>query len=175
MNTQVEKDNQLVIATFKDRDNLLKSIRALFLNLGINPQEKEEVRNLSPEIKRILKDKLYPVMDKETPIGQVKDAWLGAEQMVFGHTRETIQQAIEYKNKALKMTQAALELLNEDGNEIDLTYEPSDLDPLGVNLLARNQFIRHIESQLYSLWVIANQKEESAGQKKKRIQADSSQ
>ena len=136
MNTQVEKDNQLVIATFKDRDNLLKSIRALFLNLGINPQEKEEVRNLSPEIKRILKDKLYPVMDKETPIGQVKDAWLGAEQMVFGHNSETIKQAIQYKNKALKMTLAALELLNEDGNEINLNYEPSDSDPPHRSLAA---------------------------------------
>lgn len=170
----VERDRQSIVSVFKDNEKLLKSLRALFLNLGLTPEEKASVRSLSSEIKRIIRDRFYPVMDKDTPIGLSKDVWLGAETMVFGHSKDSIKQAIEYKDKALKMTQAALELLDEDGTVIDLRFDARKSDDLGVNLLARNQYIRHVESQLYSLWIIANQKEETPNQAKKRAQLDSS-
>lgn len=170
-----QKERAIIVSTFKDNDSLLKNLRALFLNLGLNPEEKGKIKALPSEVKQIIRDRLYPVMDKETQIGMVKDAWLGVENMVFSQTPSTIKQAIEYKVLALKMTKVAMNLLDDpDGMAVDIEYHEQP-DELGINLLARNQFIRHIEGQLYSLWIIANQVEETPNQATKRQKKDSSQ
>lgn len=173
-----QKEIDLIKATFSEE--LLKSLRALFLGLTVSEVEKESVKNTfkNPELRAIMAKRFYPTLDRETPIGQVQDVWLGAEQMVFGNTRDTVYQALQYKELALQYTREALDLLTDpNGKRFDATYSPKSYpsDELGVILLGRNQFIRHIESQLLFLWLTTQQKEEAPEVAKKRREKDSSQ
>ena len=96
--------------------------------------------------------------------------------MVFGFPKDVIYQAVHYKEKALQMTKMALALLeNPDGLRVDVSYDPQQslVDDLGVNLLARNQYLRHIESQLLYIKMIADTEEKTPAQIKK-LQAQNS-
>jgi hypothetical protein len=171
-----EEERKKIVSVFKDNDELLKSIRAVLLNLNPTGADVVAVRGLGPEVKKIIKDRFLPELDKETPIGQIKDSWLGAEQMIFGQHRDAIAQAVGYKGMAIKMTREALKLLDGEDGPVSVNFNPDIAnDPLGIKLMARNQFIRHVESQLFALHVIANQKQETPVQAAKRAHKDSMQ
>lgn len=162
---QNEKDNDVIRANFKENDSLLKALRALFLGLEVTKAEKETIQTTfkNEDLRRIVRTKFYPMLSRETPIGQVADVWLGVEQQIFNVSRDTIEQAIKYKDLALDYTEMAMNLLvNPDGERPLMHYSAKvafndGSDPLGIKLLARNQYIRHVETQLTSLWIIANQ------------------
>lgn len=159
-----EKEQQLIKAVITEE--ILKSIRGLFLGLETTEQEKRIIHDLcmDEEVYNIFARRLYPHMDKNTPIGQVQDSWLGAESMVFNAPTDTITQALEYKDLALQYTKQALSLLKDpNGKPVNLAYAPASYpeDRLGIMLLARNQFIRHVEQQLLFVWLIAQQKVEA--------------
>ncbi len=171
-----DKEIELIKATFSENEYLLKAMRALFLNLGVSDEDKELMKNTfaNEELMKIIEKRFYPVLSKETPIGQVQDNWLGVEQMIFDRPLDTIAQAVQYKDMALKMTRKALDLLKDpDGEKLDIEYVLDNDDKLQVKLLARNQFVRHIESQLLFLLVIAGKKDESSQEAKKRLTQDS--
>lgn len=157
-----EQDAKVIRGYFLDPDQrLLKAVRALFLSLSPTAEEKTLIKSTfaDKELRAIMWKRFYPQMDRNTPIGTLSDIWMGAETMVFGQPKDVIQQAIEYKKRSLDMTKQALALLQDpNGTAPDLSYDPSALDPLGVNLLTRNQYVRHIEKQLGVLLLIANQK-----------------
>lgn len=161
-----EEENAIVRVAFLGNEPLLKSIRALFFGLGVDEGEKSQIKTTfsNADLLRIVSKKFLPSPLKDTPIGQMQDVWLGAEQMVYGSSPTTIHQAIQYKYKSIEMSKKALALLvNPDGPAIDLTFVPwqgkpeEDPDPLGIDLLTRNQYMRHVEAQLTFLWIIANQ------------------
>lgn len=170
----------LIKSVFADNDALLKAIRALFLNLDVTALDRDMVRAAfsgKPALLKIMHKRFNPKLDRDTPIGQQSDSWLGAEGMVFGAQRDTIEQAVSYKEQALKMLSQALLLLeNPEGELLDLDYTPSLMlnDPLRIHLLARNQYIRHVESQLLFLKLIAGQKSETAEAAKERLMKSSS-
>jgi len=175
-----EKEIDLIKRTFQDNEQLLKSIRALFFGLGVTEEEKALIKETfsSDELKTIMWKRFYPQLDNKTPIGQVQDIWLGAEQMVFGQNPNVIDQAVKYKDLSLKYTKQSLELLeNPDGQSVNINYDPNRIlnDPLQIQLLARNQFIRHIEQQLLFLWVIASQKESTPKEIKEKMTKNSTQ
>lgn len=162
-----DKEIELIKNTFDE--DILKMIRALWLGLSISDSEKTVIQTLfrNADLFAILKRRLYPELDRNMPIGQVQDAWMGVEKQVFAENPNTIYQAVHYKVKALELTAQALELLkNPFGEAMNITFVPptgpmADLDvALQVELLGRNQYIRHIEQQLLFLWLISQQKVE---------------
>lgn len=172
-----DKEKSIIQATFKDNEPLLKSIRALFFGLPITDEERALIKTtfVSADLRAIMWKRFCPTLDRDTPIGQVQDIWLGAESMVFGQSRDTIYQAVNYKQLAIEYTTTALNLLvDPNGPQIDLTYKPSGIDPLEVALLARSQFIRHVEQQLLFLKLIGDQKVEKPTEKTERTKKDSS-
>jgi hypothetical protein len=179
-----EEENAIVREAFKENEALLKSIRALFFGLGVTDDEKQQIKGVfeKGDMLKIITKKFLPTPSKDTPIGQVQDVWLGAEQMVYGSSPTTIVQALQYKSKSIEMSKKALALLtNPDGDAVSIVYKPwdgkpeEDPDPLGIELLARNQYMRHVEAQLTFLWIIANQKPPPANPKEaaKRAAQDS--
>jgi hypothetical protein len=164
-----EKEKELIRRSFGGDDTVLKAVRALFFNLPVTEADRAAIKStFGGEMLAITRKRFLPSLDKETPIGQVQDVWLGAEQMVFAQSPQTIEQAIQYKAQAIEMTKVALALLeNPDGPKVDIEFAASKYlnDPLGINLLARNQFIRHVEQQLLMLWLVANDKEVKASAK----------
>ena len=160
-----DKEIEIIKETFAGNENLLKAIRALFFGLEVNEGEKLIIKNIfeNEDVRRIMWRRFYPQIDRNSPIGQVQDVWLGVEQMVFGMARDTIEQAVAYKELALDYTKKALALLeNPEGEAVDLSYSPKidGASGLQIKLLARNQFIRHVESQLLFLFLISKTKEE---------------
>jgi len=156
-----EKELAVIQRSFKDNDELLQSMRAIMLNLEPSEADVKLVTSVfaDDELFTLVYKRFLPSLSKSTPIGQASDVWLGAEQMVFGQSENAIMQAIEYKERSIEMTKLALVGLKSGKCEIDVTFSSRKYlnDPLGINLLARNQFIRHIESQLLFLKLIASQ------------------
>lgn len=156
-----EKELAVIKRTFKDNDALLQSMRAVMLNIEPSEADKKIVMSVfaDDELFTLVYKRFLPSLSKATPIGQASDVWLGAEQMVFGQSENAIVQAIEYKERSIEMTKLALAGLKSGSCEVDVTFSARKYlnDPLGINLLARNQFIRHVESQLLFLKLIAAQ------------------
>lgn len=157
--SEIERD--LITATFKDNESLAKILRALFTDLNVTEEDKKVVRELSPEIKRIIKQRFLPEMHNDVPIGTTQDCWIGAETMVFQQHKETIAQSLGYKQGSIEMTRRAIDLLNNpDGPKVgvDWDYSPAKypMDDLGIVLLTRNQYVRHVGTQLFTLLTIAN-------------------
>lgn len=172
-----DKEIEVIKATFADNEELLKLVRALFFGFELTVDEKNIIRDTfsNAELRAIFWRRFHPVLDRNTPIGQVQDVWLGVEGMVFGQPGHVAIQAVGYKEKALEMTKKALNLLdNPDGDRVDVVFVPSKFDEQQISLLARNQFIRHVESQLLFLKTIAGGKTETAQQVKERLSRDSS-
>ena len=164
---------------FKDNDELLISMRAVMLDLYPTDTDKKAVSEVfaNDDVMSAVTYRFLPEPKRDTPIGQIQDIWLGVEQMVFGSQRDTIEQAVLYKEQALKMTRAALDLLRDPtGPKTSLMYSSTSLqqDPLQVGLLARNQFIRHIEQQLLFLKLVSAQLVETPVQIAKKKKKNSS-
>ena len=150
----------LIRKAFKGNERMLKSMRAVMFGLQPTDAERAEVAALfsDAELYAVVSNRFYPVMSKESPIGQINDTWLGVESMVFGANKETIHQAMQYKENALAMVQEALKALKDTKVQCpDLRFAFNPTDEYAVALLSRNQYIRHVEQQLLFLWVIAEQ------------------
>lgn len=174
-----EKENQLIQQVFGDNEGTLKTIRALFLGLQVNEEEQKAIKSLFTDahLRAMMKRKFLPELDRDTPIGTVQDIWLGIETDIFGQPQNTIFQSIQYKDLSIGYTRMALALLeNPNGPQPDISYDAKASDPsgLGIKLLARNMFIRHVEKQLLAIWIIANHKTADPKDVAERLGKDSS-
>jgi hypothetical protein len=174
-----DNDINLIKATFAENEELLLSIRKLFFGAEISPEEKANIKNIfsKPQVKEVFRKKVYGLNNLDTPIGQLSDFWLGVETQVFGANRETIEQAITSKDLVLKMFQKAFDLLdNPDGEKVNLDFNATSLitDPLGIQIIARNLYMKAIETSLLAVQTIAGKKDETLEQTLQRLQKDSS-
>lgn len=174
-----QEDVALVKSVFKDNENLLLATRACMFGFELTSEEKELLRSTysNERLMQVMHKKFLPTLDKNAQIGQESDVWLGVEQQVFGMNRDTIYQAVHYKKQAVEMTARALKaLVNPDEVPVNLNFDPDVFiaDDLQINLLARNQYIRHVAQQILFLKVIAEQKEPTDVELKKKQDQDSS-
>jgi len=173
-----DKDADLIRRTYKDNEQLLKLTRALFLGMETSPEEKALLKETyaSEELRNLFRRRFIPYLDRNAPIGQLSDVWLGVESMVFGQPKEVGFQAVQYKHVAIQMTEMALNLLADPyAPAPNVAFNPSSYpnDELNINLLARNMYLRHVEMQLRFLWVVAQQKVTTEKEKKAAIHKDS--
>lgn len=173
-----EQEVELIQAIFDEP--LLKTIRALMFGLGISDSEKTQIKTTfsNSQVMAIMYRRFYPTLDRSTPIGQIQDIWLGVEQMINGMPEGAIFQAINYKDLALQYTRQSLDLLKDpNGKPVNLEYSPKSYpnDTQGVFLMARNQFLRHVEQQLLFLWYIVQTKPAKPEEIKKKKAKDSAQ
>lgn len=177
-----DEEVKVLQSIFKGNDALLQAIRAVMLGLTPTDEENKLVASTfaNPRLQGIFRKRFLPGIDKTAPIGQVSDTWLGVETMVFGQHPDAIRQALEYKREAIIMTDHALERLVNPNlasttTGLVLQYDPAmyPTDSLGIKLLARNQFIRHIEQQLLMIKLIAEQSTatDDSGKKKAKDSA----
>lgn len=170
-----KEEISLIQGLFKENDYLLKVMRALFLGFELTDEEKDLIKSTfaSKELMKLIWKIFCPSLHKDMEIGQIEDEWLGTEKMIIGAQPDNIQQVIQFKDKQIEMTRQAIKLLADpDGKSVDISYNPNN-DMLGVSLLARSQFIRHIESQLMALKVVAGQKSETPEEEAERLVKDS--
>lgn len=175
-----DKEIATIKSAFANNEPLLKAMRGLFYGLVVTPDALEMVRKTftSDEVKTAVRKRFLPYLSNDPAIGQVADAWLGTEDEIRGMPPDTIYQAIMSRDLRIKMVEKALGLLiDPTGEPIDLAFVPTNIASLspdtGIRLLARNQYIKHMETQLMYLMVIAGQSDESLEQAKKRMTKDS--
>ena len=177
----VERQKEVLAKAFRGNKENIQLVQALMLGIELTKEEKETIKTLfaSPELKEVFNQRFLPTLGKDTPVGQQSDEWAGVEEMIYGAQRDTIFQAVHYKKGAIEMTRKALALLdNPEGERPDLSYDPTLAidDPLAIKLLIRNQFIKHVQSTLSILWVMAEMKDkETLQQVASRLQQDSTQ
>lgn len=171
------KDIDLIKATFAENDALLVMVRKLFFGYDLTEDEKKAVKNTfsNPEVVEVFRRKVYSAGNVETDIGHINDFWFGVEEQIFGASRDTIYQALSSKELVLSMFTKAFKLLsNLDGEKVDTSFSPIiEADPLGIKLIARNLYMKAIETGLHSMKVIAGMKSESVEQAVKRLTQDS--
>ena len=176
-----KEENALIKRTFKGNRELLQLVQSAMLGLDLTAQERKILRDnfAGTEIMKVVRKRFMPQITKDTPVGQMQDPWGGVEEMIFGRDPQTIQQALLYKEGAIEWTAKALERLEDPEKDgVSIGYEPKlyPNDPLGINLLVRNQFIKHVQTTLSILWVLAeNNDEETPQQTAQRLQRDSMQ
>jgi len=172
------KDIDLIKATFAENDALLVMVRKLFFGYDLTEDEKKAVKSTfsNPEVVEVFRRKVYSVGNVQTEIGHINDFWFGAEEQIFGAGRDTIYQAIASKELVLSMFTKAFNLLtNLDGEKVDTSFNPViEADPLGIKLIARNLYMKAVETGLHSMKVIAGMKTETVEQAVKRLSQDSS-
>lgn len=174
-----EQEASLLRDTFKNNEYLLKVIRSLFFGYDIADSDKLLVKSTfkDPQLREAVRKKIYPNLSNEVPIGQVADFWMGVETQIFGFDVNKIRQAIESKNIVLKMLKQSMSLLvDPDSIKVSLEYNPELVvnDELQIGLLARNLYIRTIETGLNFIQLVANQEVLSRADLKKKELKDSS-
>lgn len=174
-----DKDIELIKSVFAENDFLLIAVRKLFFGGELTSDEKKAITDTfrNKEVIEVFRRKVYSSENFDTPIGQVSDIWLGAEEQVFGATRDTIYQTVHSKAAVKSMFETAFKLLeNIDGEKVSISYDPMSTayDELAVGLIARNLYIKAIETALFSLKTIAGMKDEKLEDTLKRLKQDSS-
>lgn len=159
-----EKERDLLIATFKGNEHLLKALRSLFFGFDLSQKESLIIKNTfkNGELVEAVRKKIYPRMSADSPIGQVADFWMGAETQVFGAQEGAIYQAIYSKQAVKELFERAISLLsNPDGRKIDIDFTPpqnpkkSDLHDISIKLMSRNLYIKTIETGLLFIQLAA--------------------
>lgn len=176
-----DDDISALKSAFADNEILLVAIRRLFTG---NPITVEEAASITTAFKdeavvRAFRRKIYPIRADDANIGEVSDYWYGTETEVIGKPIEEIQQIMKGKELARQKFETAMKLLEDPlnpGLKVDLSFDPMDFenDPLQIKLIARNRYLRSLETGLTMIKVIAGKKDESVDQAKKRMDLDSS-
>lgn len=173
-----EKEVALLKKTFKDNEMLLKLIRAVLFGFDVTEVERKTVQDIfaNKELLLSFRKKIYPELSKESPIGQITDFWMGTEANIFGASRDTIYQAVQSKQKVLTMLEAGLKSLADSTAPcVDISYNPqSVVDELQISLLARNLYMKSVESGLHIINQIVNHKEKTPEQKALAAEKNSS-
>lgn len=174
-----DKEIDLIKSVFSENEFLMLAIRKLFFGAEVTAEEKDLIVKTfkGKEIKEVFRKKVYGLNNFSTPVGQISDFWMGAEMQIFGASRDTVLQVVESKGLVLEMFEQAFDLLdNPDGKRVSIQYDPNSvaIDPLGVKLIARNLYMKAIETALLTVLSIAGLKTETTAQTLERLQKDSS-
>ncbi len=166
-----DQEKSLLRTTFKDREDILLAIRNLFFGFELDETEKKLIDGLNVlNIKKLLRKIFLPELQKDIPIGQNMDLWMTfqinspAEAWIVGAARSILIDSLE-------KTLALIE--NVNGEKVDLEVSKNFDETWHSSLIARNNFITHIEIQLGVIRVLANEKEETPEEKKERLRKDS--
>ena len=176
----IKKSNDLVKQVLGKNPEIIQLMQSLFLGFELTKDEKDLIKSAfsNEELYEAVRRRIAPRLEKDTVVGQQSDEWAGLEEQVYGAHPDKIYQSVHYKKEAIALAKQAMELLrNPEGKAIDLSYDPDATlnDPLQIKLLARNMYIKMVQNQLATLWIIVEQKKgENPQDTAKRIVADSS-
>lgn len=178
-NQSVTKEQEIIRSTFKGNETLLKGMRGIMLGLPVTEEQKQLVKDTFADerVYEVVRNRFLPELDNEAPIGGIRHKWGGLENNIVGHNPDTIYQIKRYKQDSIDMTKKGLACLKDPSSEApDVDYHPDKYpkDELGVNLIAINNYISLVETQLTFIWLTAEEGTEQAEELKKRMEQNSS-
>jgi len=165
--------------TFADNDELLYTLRKVFLQFELTADEQKLVKALTPELLAIIKKELIPELDPNVPLFQMQDLF----NVVNFQEPDLFKLGMEIEARLIekKYLQQQFEILaggRGNGEIILANLLPKDTFVAGERdgityLSARNLIVRHVETQLNVFKLLAGQSNETVDQTKERLQRDS--
>lgn len=155
--TEVEKD--YIRNTFKDREDLLKLLRKVFLKRDIAEEDIKEAQVFNSEVgKSLIKKMFLPEYDFDMALGANTDLWRALE--IKDKPAEYVQILSEATHKISKHLKTVLDRLDgtsfDAKNFIEIEFSPiEDTHENNVALMARNELISLVEFKIVEIWVIA--------------------
>lgn len=180
---KLAKEIDLIKATFKDNDSLLKLLRKVFFGFELSQSEKEIVRtsfanaDLRYAIRRRSFGSLSEDIERDLPLGWEADFWMGTAKQIVAQHQDTIRQLVDAKRIAKDdFYEKAFALMeNPDGPQVDFSYNPDSLihDPMQSRLIARDIYFSSVTTVLAAIRTIAEAKDVSPQEKKDNEAKDS--
>jgi hypothetical protein len=170
----------LIKASFADNDELLKTIRRVFLQMDLTMSDVELLGNLTQkkELLSVIRKAFLPVLDGNAPFHQVVDLW-----MTLGISDKTPDSAYPHilaREKLISYLDQQLKVLEgERAEKIKFSklckIEKKDPVEIFSDLIVRNTILGHTEMQLAQFSLLAGMKDETVEDTKKRLMKDSNQ
>lgn len=174
--TLTEIENNIIRDTFLDNLALLKAMRRIAFGLEVTDQEKNTIKTAfaNDELCEAIRKRLKPELGDDDNLAFIGYDWAGTETLISNQTPDTITQVIAYKKVRQDLTAQALALFKDPfSGKIELNMKPSQTDKMQSELLGEIQYVRHIQSQLNFLNVVAEQNRLSPIQKEDMAKKDS--
>jgi hypothetical protein len=182
MNKQMritDNDFELLKSTFANRDELLKAVRNVFFDIATEDEKKmvSDTFSSNEVLRKLMRKQFLPEIQGELPIGQAVDLWMTVD--LKDKTLDNAFTIITSRNKLIPMIEQALNILeNPQAPTVNLNVDLKNVrwaDRPDIDLIARNQFISHIDQQLTAIRILAGQPNETVEETKKRLTQDSTQ
>lgn len=174
-----DEELEILKSTFSEREEFLKTIRNLFFGLPVSDDEKKQIRETfsGEKLRKIMRKQFLPEIQPDLPIGQCIDLWMTID--LKDKSPGDAYTILTARSLLIPMIDKSLELLsNPELLPVDLGINPSkwvwSISPSPeVSIIARNQFISHIDQQLATIRILAGMKTETVEETKKRLLQDS--
>lgn len=158
------QDNEVVRMYLKNKEDIFIAIRSLLFGQEIDKNYKDAIMQMFKDEKLMaaFKRSISPEISDESGLARLSDKWsqLVDVELIIGSSPEKIKQIVSSSKVLSEMCDLALGLLkNPDGVKVSLDFDIEkslEEDPYGVKILARNMYIKHINSKLNNLRVIAD-------------------
>lgn len=174
-------DDELAVikSTFAENEALVLAIRKALMGQDMTKEEKSHVDTVfsSDEVAAVIEKTIAPRLDPDAPMFQQADLYIGM-QLDFS-SPERVAAELEVRKILADYMYDMMEVVKNPiaKRKSDVTVEsltPSESTAqAGINLMARNSIISHIDFQLNQLLILAGQRDETVEATKKRLQKDS--
>jgi len=169
----------LIKNTFGENPALLLVMRKVFFQAKFTKTDLDTLKPIreNDAIKELIRKTYLPEIELDTPIGQVIDLWLTVDNKDKSPEESTT--ALKVRARLMELIEAGLKRLESDDTkptEEIIGFKPDfslDDEKLYVEWTARNGLITHSEFQLSQLVVLAEKKNETPEETKKRLAMNS--
>lgn len=168
----------LIKASFAENDELLRTIRKVFLQMDLTMSDVALLGTLSgkKELLAVIRKAFLPTLDENAPFHQMVDLWMTLG--ISDKTPETAYPHILAREKLIDYLDQQLKVLEGDRKEtikfkkLHLLDKKSPIEAF-ADLVVRNTIIGHTEMQCQQFSLLAGMKDESVEDTKKRLMKDS--
>lgn len=169
-----EQDKGVIRNTFYDRYDLVLAIRNVMFNQA-SAADKSLVKAAftNPEVARVVRKTLLPVMLPDDPLKQSFDLWQSVE--IDGLDDDRIAALVQARKWLIDALDRALLALEDPSREaVDLDLDNKALDVIDYAMLKyRNVFISHVENQLVMIVTMAASTPQTPEEALERMKKDS--
>lgn len=174
-------DNELGIikSTFSENPALLLVMRKVFFQAPLTKGDLDVLKAVreNKAVQSVVRKTYLPEVELDAPVGQIIDLWLTVDSKDKSPEESTT--ALKVRARLLELIEAGLKRLETDKTEPTeeiIKWTPDfelDDQKLYVEWTARNGLITHTEFQLSQLSFLAEKKNETPEETKKRLEKDS--
>lgn len=178
-------DLSLMKNTFAENEDLLKSIRKVFLQMFLSDADKERIAGSfksKDNVLALIRKVFLPTLDGDAPIHQMVDLYQTIKVDEKGI--EDTFPILVARTKLIALLEQQLNVLGAvaEGKEVDtdinlaslVKIEGKDAINAYADWLCRNTLVAHTDTQLAQINILAGMKEESTDQTMARLAKDSS-